>query len=794
MKIGKLNKAISVVLIATAAGTGAFSTARAVTAGEGDKQSSEQSADRSGSDPEAVQLDTIHVTGTRIRGGVTPSPVLTIGIESIREEGFKDLGEVIRSIPQNFGGGQNPGVAAGASTGSGGLANQNITGGSSLNLRGLGPDATLTLLNGRRMTYGGFVQTVDISAIPVEAVARIEVVADGASAIYGSDAVAGVGNVILRRDYEGVQVGARYGDSADGGLGTREYTATAGATWSTGGFIAAFKDSTVDPIHADERDYTRQLRPPTTLYPGSDLRSGLLSLHQSIGESVDVRVDALRTHRDQRYANWPSAAVNYYHAFAPRTTAQLLSPTVEFHGPGEWTLWAGATWGRDEREQFETRVFPDADAVLRTNDCYCNESRAYEVGGEGPLLSMRGGEARVAVGAGYRSNDFLHANYLTGTTTTEGRDASRFAYAELSLPVIGPAMAVTGVRRLEATAALRSEDYDSFGRVTTPKLGLVYAPSADYTLKSSWGRSFKTPTLFQQHWDRQAVLYTAPTLGAVGAPAGATALMLGGGNPDLDPERARTLTASVAFHPVAAPNLEMELTWFDIDYTDRVVQPVTDYAQALRNPLYAQFVQRAPSAAELQAVIDSADAFYNVAGAPYVPGNVVALVRAEYVNVARQRIRGLDLSGSYRMDLGAGRLTLRGSGSWLDSSQQSAAGQANYALSGVLFNPAKVNARLGGVWAVGGLSASTFANYTGGVTNTADDEKTASFTTWDATLRYASDRPGAWSGLELSLSAQNLLNRAPPLHTTLNSLHAPFDSTNYSAIGRFVSVSVSKHF
>src|SRR5690606_39717167 len=66
-----------------------------------------------------------------------------------------------------------------------------VTGGSSLNLRGLGPDATLTLLNGRRMAYSGFVQAVDIGAIPVEAVDRVEIVADGASAIYGSDAVGG---------------------------------------------------------------------------------------------------------------------------------------------------------------------------------------------------------------------------------------------------------------------------------------------------------------------------------------------------------------------------------------------------------------------------------------------------------------------------------------------------------------------------------------------------------------------------------------------------------------------------
>src|SRR3546814_15829449 len=95
---------------------------------------------------------------------------------------------------------QNPGVALG----SGSIANQNINSGSALNLRGLGPDATLTLLNGRRLSYSGFVNAVDVSVVPIAALDRIEVIADGASAIYGSDAVAGVANIITKRDFDGV--------------------------------------------------------------------------------------------------------------------------------------------------------------------------------------------------------------------------------------------------------------------------------------------------------------------------------------------------------------------------------------------------------------------------------------------------------------------------------------------------------------------------------------------------------------------------------------------------------------
>src|SRR3546814_18507132 len=64
-------------------------------------------------EPETRDLEAITVTGTRIRGGTSPSPVIKIGSERIQEEGFTDLGEVIRSVPQNFAGGQNPGVSSG---------------------------------------------------------------------------------------------------------------------------------------------------------------------------------------------------------------------------------------------------------------------------------------------------------------------------------------------------------------------------------------------------------------------------------------------------------------------------------------------------------------------------------------------------------------------------------------------------------------------------------------------------------------------------------------------------------
>src|SRR3546814_14556570 len=87
-------------------------------------------------------------------------------------------------------------------------------------------------------------------------------------------------------------------------------------------------------------------------------------------------------------------------------------------------------------------------------------------------------------------------------------------------------------------------------------------------------------------------------------------------------------------------------------------------------PAFFEFVQLNPSPDEQAAIVASADQLFNFSGLPYDPGMVVAFVDARYINAVRQRIKGIDLSGSYRFDLGAGQLALRGSASWLDSTPQ----------------------------------------------------------------------------------------------------------------------------
>lgn len=758
------------------------------------KPASKSRASSSAAAQKVTQLDTVSVTGTRIRGGVTASPTITIGAQQIQDEGFSDLGEVIRSIPQNFRGGQNPNVASGETAT--GIANQNVTGGSALNLRGLGPDATLTLLNGRRMSYGGFSQAVDISAIPVEAVGRIEIVPDGASAIYGSDAVGGVANVILKRNFNGVTIGTRFGEATQGGLITRAYTATAGTTWNSGGLIATFMKEDQDPIYATQRDYTSVLNGPTTIYPGHELRSGLFSLHQALGDNVELQLDALNTVRDQTRS---TGEAGYYYLQPSEGKVSLVAPRVLIYLPGDWSLTTGFSSGQDRiTSRVYTIMASGPPQVSKVG--YNNNMRTWEIDAEGPLFNIGGNQIRLATGIGSRDDNLSTPNYLSGSWEG-GSERSKYVYGELAIPLVSQQVARPGLRRLEFDLAARSEDYNSFSRVTTPKVGIIYDPSEDVTLKTSWGHSFKAPTLDQQYESRIHYLWSAQDLGGTQFPAGSQVLMSYGGNQALQPERARTWTTSVDFHPESLPRLDAELSYFRIDYTDRVVQPIAAPFNALSDPAYVPWIVYSPTEQQQQALIaEYGDAFYNFSGANYDPSKVVAIAYDQFTNVSRWHAHGFDLTGSYKLDLGVGELQLRGTASWLESSQQSGQGEAPVDLAGVIFNPAKLNSRIGAVWRSGDFSASGFVNYTQGVISRLAllAEKTASFTTFDATLSYDTGiRNGALSDILVSLSVQNMFNRNPPLYTVpsgTEDIYLPYDSTNYSAIGRYISVSISKHW
>ncbi|HEU5134053.1 MAG TPA: TonB-dependent receptor [Steroidobacteraceae bacterium] len=179
---------------------------------------------------EEEQLEEVIVTGSRIaRPGdfQSSSPVDTIDRASIEKAGYANLQQLMEKMPSN---------GNGAFSTRGNNQDSTANGASSISLRGLGADATLVLVNGRRVAISSFAESittnfVDINSIPVSAIERVEVLKDGASALYGSDAVAGVINIILRKDFEGLELGASYGNTTESGYNEQNYS----AIWGFGG-------------------------------------------------------------------------------------------------------------------------------------------------------------------------------------------------------------------------------------------------------------------------------------------------------------------------------------------------------------------------------------------------------------------------------------------------------------------------------------------------------------------------------------------------------------------------------
>lgn len=203
----------------------------------------------------------IVVTGSNIRSsGIGVSPLIELTAEDIERSGTGTIAEALALLPQNFGGTGNEDTSL---TGSDRTIN-NLGLGSSVNLRGLGSDATLTLVNGRRVAgSGGRGDFADLSMVPLAAVERIEILTDGASALYGSDAVGGVVNLLLRRDYDGAETRYRIGSVTRGASQDVQLGQLLGTRWETGHVLAAYEFQRREALGSASRDYTRSadLRP-----------------------------------------------------------------------------------------------------------------------------------------------------------------------------------------------------------------------------------------------------------------------------------------------------------------------------------------------------------------------------------------------------------------------------------------------------------------------------------------------------------------------------------------------------
>lgn len=197
---------------------------------------------------EKSRVEEVVVTGTHI-SGLSPEDagarLIVVGRDGIENSGYATLQDVLNTIPQNWPGSTSDDATA-----------QNQNHGAAINLRGLGPDSTLILVDGRRQASGGLgAAYTDISSIPTSAIQRIEILPDGASSIYGSDAVGGVVNVILRKDLRGAETDLR-GASFTVGPNEARLSQLLGTQWNTGNVLLGYQFYDRQPLLKIDRSYT----------------------------------------------------------------------------------------------------------------------------------------------------------------------------------------------------------------------------------------------------------------------------------------------------------------------------------------------------------------------------------------------------------------------------------------------------------------------------------------------------------------------------------------------------------
>lgn len=254
-----------------------------------------------------AKLEEVTVTGTYIRGGdVVGSEVDIIDSSAVNDSGKVTLGDFLREIPENFAGG----VAMSDEVQSGqdvGAAQSNLSGGQGVNLRGLGALSTLVLVENRRVAASGqFGDFVDISNIPAAAIERIEVLKDGASALYGSDAVGGVVNIKLKRKLDEHVTSVSFGDTSQGGGEQFQVNHLFGLNWDGGNAVVGFEHYTRDHVKVLDRDvykngndfssqggvnwrrYTARYAPAATIFSGAQAVNGTVGATVPPGANVGI--------------------------------------------------------------------------------------------------------------------------------------------------------------------------------------------------------------------------------------------------------------------------------------------------------------------------------------------------------------------------------------------------------------------------------------------------------------------------------------------------------------------------
>ena len=877
---------------------------------------------------ESPQLEEIVVTGSRIRGAQSASPVITIDRAEIDMAGFATVEEVVEYLPQNFGAGatsdfdrsnDNAGDIVGGSV-------SNLAGGTSVNLRGLGTSSTLVLLNGRRMSPAGLrAGFTNIASIPVTAIERVEVLTDGASAIYGADAIAGVINFILRENHEGAETRLRYGSDERGDTSDILFGQTFGTSWNSGSVLLSYEYFDRDALASSARAFAESsdLRPlggtdwrlsggsPANVVAGSQSfaipdgqdGSGLTST-DFIGlentenvfnerEFLDLVPDEER-HSGFLHVTQNVAAVELFGSAqvslqetARRFSNSLLNFVVTDSSPhfvdptgtgltqvivrnysitdeggpstnfGEidtfgasmgarmelaenWSGELSLNWSREESlrsvKNFLGSVgasevvasvslsdpalafnpFSDGSnannrAILERSlspvfpeTSYDTEFRSVSLDVAGALFELEGGSAKLAVGADFRRESLDSIEGITTLMVEEdlGRDV-RAVYAELFLPMVGRSNRRPGLQRFEVSLAARYEDFTDFGSSTNPKLGVLWSPLTSLVVRGTIGTSVRAPALFSLN-DSRARIFFVPE-GLLGP---ASVIFASGNNADLQPEESTTWTAGFQWTPERIDGLSLDVTYFNVDFSDRIETPLFSAIPAVANPAsFPSIVTPNPSPEQIAAVVNRPGFLEGqlAAGTPedFISGAIPVdfIVDNRLTNLAESVVTGVELQLSYSVDTELGTIAAGFNGNYmLDFKRKLLPTDPLVDEVDTYGRPVDLRARGNVSWQRNNWTVSGFVNYMDAYTDSVssparidDPREVDSWTTVDVTVAYSTGSNAGFLGdVRVSLTTQNLLDEDPPFVDTRGGLG--YDAVNANPLGRFFAFQLTKEW
>ncbi len=854
-----------------------------------------------------ARLEQVNVTGSLIPGAQDAvAPLIYLKQQQLAMASYPTVEDALYSLPIMSLNGPREDLGI----------DDNSQYGAGLDLRGLGVGATLVLVNGQRQPLSGFDgDFVDVSTIPLSAVERIEVLPDGASALYGSDAIAGVINIIMRNDFQGAKTQLHYGTAIGG---RRDLTASQlwGTHWSTGHAMLAYEYSDATPLAASQRPYAANadktpyggadydsyytdpgnILNPTTQLPiygtpagqsGQALTAATLSPQinlqnqfaqyqlfpdvrahelygtaaQDLNSRLQLYVEGRFAERDTLQDNFPDTAlltvppsnpfyVNPFPSvpytqvaysfsgdygpavYSARTQVYVGTAGAKLQIANTWQATLSESYGRQSLRSDEFNLAdPDALAASLADT---DPATAFDPFGSdtnpatlaamerdfplhmassiestrllagGSLFRMPAGDAKLALGVERREEALSHdvADPLDPEEETIPERYSRHAvalFSQLDLPLIGNPTQPRAAPRLELNVAGRYEHYSDFGGTYDPTVRMQWVPAQMLKVRASWGRSFRAPTL-DNLYDTSA---NAAALIVLPDPQSSTGrslvLVEQGSNPSLKQETAETWTAGFDLAPNFLTGSTFSLTYYSIDYYNRIAQPGADdpFAILTNGAEWAPVINRNPTSAQIAAICNSPD--YEGSASACLASSPAAIIDGRLANLAATWTTGLDLEAHDSVKGALGVLDFGVIGNYVFKFDQAVTDTSPAVnIVNTVANPLALRVRGDIGWSREGAGRpgpafDLVVNYTGGYKNPASTliPNVSPWTTVDARVAYKTLRDTGWlGGTEISLNAVNVLNHDPPFVDS----EFGYDVYNVQAIGRVVSVDVSKRW